>query len=268
MKPSVLWLEDPRSQKRDLTGGKCATLARLLELGYPVPAGFCVTTEAVSAGPDAYEDAAGSLARLSPPWAVRSSATVEDVAGHLFPGLFATRLGLVGESSALEAIEQVGVGRTEAVGAYAKRLGVDPSAIRVAVLVQTLVPAAAAGVAFSRDPVDGERRVLIEANHGLGVTVVDGSVEPDRFSIEGGGEISRSLGSKRQKVVFDLGGEGVVRVETDEAERSRPALDDEGVAAVAAIARRLETDLGHPVDLEWALVSGGVQVLQARPVAA
>jgi phosphoenolpyruvate synthase/pyruvate phosphate dikinase len=265
MKPPVLWLKDPGSQGRDLTGNKCATLALLADLGYDVPDGFCVTTDAISAGPEAYREAVvEALARLQSPWVARSSATVEDAAGHRFPGLFSTQLGLDREGSLLQAIEEVGASASAVVKAYAERLGVDPTAIRMAVLVQSLVPATVAGVAFSRDPVSGQKRVVIEANHGLGTTVVEGSVEPDRFLVGAGGEVSRSLGSKRRKAVF-APGSGVIRVETSDAERSSLALDDGHAALVATAARRLEADLGYPVDVEWALADGRLRVLQARP---
>jgi rifampicin phosphotransferase len=266
--PYVLWLDDPRCQQPNLAGNKGATLARLRSLGYEVPNGFCLTTAALSAGAGRFRgEVPEALRRLGPPWAVRSSANVEDSAGHAFPGLFATLLGLADETSLLAAIEAVDASaHADSVRSYAARFGIDPGAVRMAVLVQALVPAEAAGVAFSRDPIGDEDRVVVEANYGLAETVVDGSVTPDRYAVSPAGEVlARSLGCKREKAIVVASGDGVRRLGTSDAERSRLVLDDEEVAAIGALARRLERDLGSPVDVEWAFAGGLLHVLQARP---
>jgi phosphoenolpyruvate synthase/pyruvate phosphate dikinase len=264
----VLWLSDPQCRCEALAGNKAATLARLRGLGYDVPDGFAVATTAVAAGAGAYADAVrGALDRLDPPWVARSSSTVEDSKGHAFPGLFATLLDLGDPSSLLAAIETIRSGaNSEAMRRYAGRLGVDPGAVEMAVLVQSLVPASVAGVAFSRDPAGGRQDVAIEANYGLGETVVEGSVVPDSFTVGAGGEIlARSLGSKRRKAVA-TGAGGLRRVDVGDPERAAYALADGQVAAVAALARGLERDLGHPVDVEWAFAGDRLHVLQARPI--
>jgi phosphoenolpyruvate synthase/pyruvate phosphate dikinase len=267
--PAVLWLDDPRCREPDLAGNKCATLAQLCGLGYDVPEGFCLTTAALQAGADFYgRPVRDALSRLPSPWVARSSATAEDSPAHAFPGLFGTYLGLADTGSLFAAIERIAAGpEDETIGLYAERVGVDPEAIRMAVLVQGLVPAKAAGVAFSRDPVSAEQHVVIEANHGLGETVVDGSVKPDRFTVGTDGEVvARALGCKRTKAVLGEGGVGMSRVETTDLERSSPALDDDEIAAVAALTRRLEADLGHLVDVEWAFADSRLLLLQARPL--
>jgi phosphoenolpyruvate synthase/pyruvate phosphate dikinase len=267
--PPLLWLNDPQCQDQGSAGNKAANLARLLRLGYDVPDGFSVTTTAIAAGAGSYAAAvAEALARLESPWATRSSSTAEDSPGHAFPGLFTTLLGLDDTSSLLAAIEEVHASASsDVMRRYADRLGVDPDAVRMAVLVQRLVPASVAGVAFSRAPDSRLSQVVIEANYGLGETVVEGSVTPDSFTVGASGEIlDRSLGSKRQKVVAAPGGERPRRVDVGDGERSAFALDDERVAAVAEVARRLEADLGHPVDVEWAFAGDRLYVLQARPI--
>jgi rifampicin phosphotransferase len=262
---TVLWLGDPRCCTRELVGSKASLLARLMALDYEVPDGFCVTTQVLTKGEKFYRrDVLKAAQRLGRPWIARSSATVEDSPGHLFPGLFATFLGLSDEEALLAAITRIAASRRDqSVVAYAKRLGVDPETIHMAVLVQTLVPAKAAGVAFSRHPVSGERQVLVEANHGLGETVVDGSVDPDRFSATSDTVVARILGSKQVKAV--TGPSGVRRCAATEREQHTPAISDSQVVAVATLARKLENDLGYPVDLEWAIAAGRFYVLQARP---
>lgn len=262
---AVLWLEDPRCRSEELVGNKAAVLARLTALGYAVPDGFCVTARVLAAGEERYRRQVLTAAqRLGSPWAARSSATVEDSPGHLFPGLFDTFLGLSDGEALLRAVATIAAGgRDQGVIAYAERLGVDPAAIRMAVLVQRLVPATAAGVAFSRHPVSGEGQVLVEANHGLGETVVDGSVDPDRFAVASGRVTTRTLGSKQVKAA--VGQSGVQRRATTEQEQLMAAISDDQAAAVAAVAEELERELGYPVDLEWAIAAGQLYVLQARP---
>lgn len=267
--PYVVWLDDPSCSRAELAGNKGATLARLAGLGYEVPRGFCLTTAALAAGTDAYrEGLIEAVRRLKPPWAARSSSTAEDAKGHAFPGVFATVLDLSDLASLEQAIEKIEVGvRSEVVLTYARSLGVDPEQVKMAILVQELVPATVAGVAFSRDPVSQEENVVIESNFGLGETVVDGSITPDSFIVNGRGElIERTAGSKQQKVVATTRGTRIRRVETSELERSALSLDDEAVLAVANVTRRLEADLGYPVDFEWAFARERLYVLQARPI--
>ena len=262
----ILWLGSPRSHEEELVGGKAAVLARLTALGYDVPAGFCVTTRALSEGAESYGRMLVEAAqRLAPPWAARSSATVEDSPDHLFPGLFASLLGLSEEGKLLRAVAEIAAGSdSRVVAAYAERAGIDLGAIRMAAIVQTLVPATAAGVAFTRHPITGERQVLVEANHGLGETVVDGSIDPDRFSVATGEVTHRHVGSKQVKAVVDSG--GVRRSSTTERERLKQAISDAQAVDVAATAEEVEGDLGCPVDLEWAFAGDRLYVLQARPV--
>ena len=265
----VLWLDDPRCAHSELTGNKCATLARLVDLGYDVPPGFCLTTTALSAGRDTYKgDLVESTRRLKSPWVARSSSTAEDGHGHAFPGLFTTVLDLPDVGSLMRAIEKIELGtHSEVVLAYARELGVDPQTVRMAILVQSLVPATAAGVAFSRDPVSEEENVVVESNYGLGETVVDGSVTPDSFTVNSDGElIDRTRGTKRHKVVATTLGARVRRVDTSDLERSDLSLGDEDALAVARVTRKLEADLGYPVDVEWAFSGDRLYVLQARPI--
>jgi len=267
--PLVLWLDDPRCAMPELVGNKCSTLAQLVDLGYEVPPGFCLTTAALCAGRGAYEsEVTESIRRLKPPWVARSSSTAEDGHGRAFPGLFTTVLDLPDMGSLMQAIEKIERGtHSEVVLAYARKLGVDPQTVKMAILVQSLVPATVAGVAFSRDPVTEEENVVIESNYGLGETVVDGSVTPDSFTVNGDGEVTdRTRGTKRNKVVATTHGARVRRVDTSDLERSDLSLDDERALTVAKVTRKLEADLGYPVDAEWAFSDDRLHVLQARPI--
>jgi pyruvate,water dikinase len=237
--------------------------------GYEVPRGFCITTAALSAGAHLYEEpVVEALRQLESPWVARSSSTAEDSQGHAFPGLFTTLLDLADAGSLLDAVEKIQIStHSEVVRTYAKRVGVDPDAVRMAILVQSLVPATVAGVAFSCDPVTEVQHVVIEANYGLGETVVDGSVTPDGFTVSAAGEIlKRSVGSKRQKVVATTRGARVRRVDTSDLERAALCLSDQDAVEVAEVTRKLNADLGYAVDIEWAFVNGRLHLLQARPI--
>jgi pyruvate,water dikinase len=265
MSETVLWLGDPACQSASVVGNKGAALARLLQRGHEVPDGFVLSTDGLLS--ESWRDEVeGALGRLARPWAVRSSSTAEDGANVAFAGLFTTVLGLTDPGAVLAAVEAVAAGLDDAaVLAYAKRRAVGADGIRMGVLVQTLVAASVAGVAFSRDPVTGAEEIVIEANYGLGETVVDGSVVPDGARVARDGTIAeRRLGGKAEKVVFD--GDGLRRVPTSSAERESFALSESAIEGVAALVRRLESDAGRPVDVEWAIAGENLYLLQSRAI--
>lgn len=267
--PVTVWLADASCQDASLVGGKTARLAELTRLGYDVPNGFCVTIPALEGPTITWHQAVIAASReLAPPWVARSSANAEDSAEHAFPGLFTTVLDISDLHSAFEAVEQIHrSARGDAVLSYAKHKGISLASLRMAVLVQDLVPAAAAGVAFSRDPVTGDHSVVIEANYGIGETVVDGSVSPDSVTVEAEGAIlERRLGSKRQKVVATTLGTRVRRLDTSPLERSASVLSDDAARDIAHLVRRIEQDLGFAVDVEWAIARERLYTLQARPI--
>jgi pyruvate,water dikinase len=133
--------------------------------------------------------------------------------------------------------------------------------------VQRLVEADAAGVAFTLDPLTGARDVVvIEANFGLGDSVVGGHVNPDGFTVtkETGEIVQRRIGDKRVRSVVASSGS---RLDPLPEHLSRePSLSDEAIRTVADLARRVEEHHGGPVDIEWAWENGRVRLLQARPV--
>jgi len=267
----VLWLGDPQAQKASRVGNKGATLGRMYNAGFNVPAGFCVTVSALSCGRDVYEEAVTeALGKLKPAWVVRSSSTAEDSKSLAFPGLFTTLLDLADVRSALDAIEQVAESvNNSAVRSYAAYHDIAADEIQMAVLVQTMIPATAAGVSFSRDPLTGAPDVVIEANYGLGETVVDGSITPDSVTVKADGSIAeRRTGSKRMKVIATTLDARVRRIETSPLERSNDVLSDLAAQKIAQVTRDIEQYLDVAVDVEWAFVGEELHILQARPITA
>ena len=266
MSRSVLWLHDPQCRDAVRVGNKSATLASLVQRGHRIPEGFVVTTDGRHPGWQA--EVQDALLQLASPWAVRSSSTAEDAAGLAFAGLFATVLGLSDAALVMPAIvEVIDSLDSDGVAAYAGHHGLDPSAMRMGVLVQTLVPATVAGVAFSRDPLTDLAEVVIEANYGLGATVVDGSVVPDGMRVSSAGAVvGRRLGSKREKLVCGCPGASLRRMPTSTDEQTAFAVSDDVAVEIGAVVRQLEADLGMPVDVEWAIANDSLHVLQVRPI--
>ena len=175
-----------------------AASARICELftGQPLPA---PTAAAI----------AGAYASLGDdtPVAVRSSATVEDLPGMSAAGQHDTYLNVIGEAAVLDAVKRcwASLWSVRAIG-YRARRGIEPGEVGIAVVVQQLVLAEAAGVMFTVDPLDGAHdRVVISANWGLGESVVAGDVTPDVAVIDraSGTLVSYQVGSKETMTVAD-----------------------------------------------------------------
>lgn len=243
-------------------GGKAAALARAAAAGMPVPPGLALDAEearAVASGAaSAIASLAARAASIGAPLAVRSSAIGEDGARASFAGQHATLLG-VAPAALAEAVAEVvaSAGRSRA---YRARLGLPEAPM--AVIVQALVPADAAGVAFSVDPRTGRQGVLIEASWGLGEVVVTGRVTPDRWWIPASGPRTFEPGIKDLALLSG----GAEPVELAPALHEAPCLDDAAISAVCALLTRLDTVFQGAHDVEFAFAGGQLWLLQRRPV--
>jgi rifampicin phosphotransferase len=215
---------------------------------------------------------AGAYAALGDdaPVAVRSSATAEDLPGMSAAGQHDTYLNIHGEAAVLDAVKRcwASLWSARAIG-YHARHGVAPGDVSIAVVVQRLVPAEAAGVMFTVDPVDGVHdKIVISANWGLGESVVDGSVTPDVAVVDrvSGALVSYQTGSKKTTTVAD--GTATRVTDTPAGLRSATVLSPDQAGELARIGLEIEKLYDEPVDVEWALVAGEVSVVQARPITA
>lgn len=233
-----LSLDDPAAADPASVGGKAATLARLRREGLPVPSGRVLPAAAAAALPDNGALAASLgplLVDLPGPVAVRSSAVEEDGQRDSYAGQLDSLLSVQGVDAVADAVRAVvRSGSSPRVLQYAGR------AARVAVLVQPMVDARAAGVAFSADPVTGDRDVvMISAVPGLCDRLVAGLQEGEHWRVD------------------------------DRAACADPrVLSPDDARTIAALARRAEDLLGCAVDIEWALVDDQPVLLQARPITA
>src|SRR6478736_5619937 len=181
----------------------------------PVPNGFVVVgdLDALALG--------AAVDRLGAPMAVRSSGLLEDSATASFAGQLQTVLGVVGSAEAAAAILACGrSGTADRVRAYAVRTGAATPP-RVPVVVQRLVAAEVAGVVFTQDPRTGLDDVVIEAAWGLGGSVVDGQVVPDRFTVSALGTVEGSVGSKATRLDWRDGSGGARRLGLSAGHRVR-----------------------------------------------
>ncbi len=201
--------------------------------------------------------------------AVRSSATAEDSVGTSFAGEFETWVDIVGASDVLEHVRRcylsVFSGR---VLSYVAMKGIDPYAIEMAVVIQKTVRARAAGVMFTISPTSGDRsKIVLEANWGLGLSVVGGEVTPDRYVVDKVGLVvaDHTLGDKRVEYR-----RGDALVDVPEDRREAFCLTDTEVLTLARLGKHLEKLHGAAQDIEFAVDEelpdgSNVVLLQCRP---
>lgn len=233
----ALWLEQITEEDRARVGQKALNLARLLRQGLPVPDGF-VLPAGIDLDAAQQDTLFAAYARLGGAVAVRSSGTAEDLQGASFAGQYRTFLDVRQASGVVEAARACLASASQA-SAYARALSA-PETGGMAVLVQRFVEPRAAGVAFTRHPMDPDA-MLVESHAGRGEALVSGEVTPDRYVLD------RASGAVREGP-------------------ARGSLDAASLAQIAALARRAELLLGAPQDVEWAIGTDGPVLLQARPI--
>lgn len=203
------------------------------------------------------------------PLAVRSSATAEDLPEASFAGQQDTFLNVIGEGPLLEAVQRCWASLwTDRAIAYRQRNAIPHQSVALAVVVQEMVPAEAAGVLFTANPVSGRRaEAVVDASLGLGEAVVSGAVSPDNYVVDKGSLaiLSRRLGSKEQQVV-SLAEGGTRRVTVDAERAGRPAVDEAIIRQVVQAGNEIEAHFGWPQDVEWAVAEGKLYILQSRPI--
>ncbi|MEA2669358.1 MAG: rifampicin phosphotransferase [Chloroflexota bacterium] len=210
-----------------------------------------------------------SLARLGEraAYAVRSSATAEDLPTASFAGQQDTYLNVVGPAATLEHISRCWASLfTERAVTYRLRNGFDHRKVHMAVVVQQMVFPEAAGVLFTADPVTSNRKVAsVEATFGLGEALVSGRVNADVFKVRDGGVVARAIATKRL-AIHALPAGGTQEQTIDPERQDQPALTDAQVVRLAQLGRRIEAHFGRPQDIEWCLVDDEFQIVQSRPI--
>ncbi|GAB7045603.1 rifamycin-inactivating phosphotransferase [Catenuloplanes indicus] len=208
---------------------------------------------------------AGDVPGGNAAFAVRSSATAEDLPEASFAGQQDSFLNVAGTDAVLAHVQRVWASLfTERAVAYRRRNGFDHRRVFMAVVVQRMVAPDAAGVLFTADPVTSDRRLAsVEAAVGLGEALVSGRAHADSFTVRDGEILTRAIAVKPTAVRAAPGG-GVQDVAVDDP--ARPALTDAQVVRLVALGRRIEAQLGVPQDIEWCLTGDDISVVQSRPI--
>lgn len=278
---ALLRLGEAESGDAAVVGAKAATLSRLRQVfSDRVPSGWALPAAqlAVFLEPEkpkkdqdaALESLRATMQRVlrdraSEHYAVRSSGLDEDSSEHSFAGQYRTVLGVSGAEALADAISScVRSSSTPQIDAYRRGLGqLDVRA--PGVLVQEMVPADRAGVAFTTNPVSGASEVVVDAGYGLGDLVVGGEITPDEFAVDDRGNLlRRKIGSKRRMSL--LTADGVTQMPVPGALQRQASLSPPQLSAVVEAANLCRDTLGYQADVEWAIAEDTVFVLQARPV--
>ncbi len=246
------WLENVTVDDRAIVGGKAAVLGSLMNAGFLVPNGFCITAFGFARfglkgciPPKMVREIQNAYHRLAPDGAkvaVRSSGTAEDSSAASFAGQYETRLNVENENDLLTAIYRCWEAADSArVQYYREKQQVKGEAV-LPLLVQRMIPAQVSGVLFTVDPLSGVGEAIIEAVVGLGDDLVSGKITPDRYRVTVEGEVSV------------------------EPVLEQPLLTSVQCHQLADLGWQAEAILGEPQDMEWALYEGQFHLLQARPV--
>jgi pyruvate,water dikinase len=203
-----------------------------------------------------------------PPVAVRSSATAEDLPGASFAGQMETYLNIRGEEALLAAVRRCWASLwTARAISYRAKQGIAPAAVSLAVAVQELLAADAAGVLFSANPVNGRRdQLVIDGCWGLGEALVSGQVTPDHWVVNARTGAVLEAHVARKEFMTTRQDAGTVLLPVPAALREQPVLDAAQVVALAELGRRVAAHYGAPQDVEWALAQGRLYLVQARPI--
>ena len=202
-------------------------------------------------------------------YAVRSSATAEDLPDASFAGQQDTYLNVRGQQALLEHIRACWISLfTDRAVLYRLQNRFDQRAVALSVVVQRMLEPDISGIMFTADPVSGHRQIVsIDASFGLGEALVGGLVSADLYQVDKrrGRVVKRQI-SDKQIAIRALPGGGVEQVALDDGQRRRPALSEAQALELARLGSQIEAHYGTPQDIEWASENGQFYVLQARPI--
>jgi len=200
--------------------------------------------------------------------AVRSSATAEDLPEATFAGQQDTYLNISGEASVMKAVKScLGSLWTARAVAYRAKQETALEGLAMAVIVQQMARAEAAGVMFTANPVTGADEIVINAAWGLGESIVGGNVTPDNIVADKATGKVKSITVSEKTVMTAVTETGTEEIEVDASRRNARVLDDDAVKRLVEFGCRIEQHYGTPQDIEWAVIRDGqFAMLQSRPI--
>jgi pyruvate, water dikinase len=298
----ILPLTSPAARDTERVGPKAANLARLDQAGLPTPGGFCITAEAYhrqiqhlgitdavcvyaeadqtmqrrlsveirlalyqsDLAPDLLADILAAWWEQQKPAAVRSSSLIEDRADTSFAGQFESFLGINADSEFITALRAcwAALWTTQARRSMAQH-DLQPSDTAMAVLVQPLIGARASGGGLSET---AEGQMLLSATWGLGSTIAQGEVVPDRIVLSRQGFVRTNEAGRKHHREACLHGAGTAAQAVPDDLVRAPCLQAGQATELGRLMRKAEDILGHAVEIEWALDDEGFRLLQARPL--
>ena len=301
-------LEDTANSNIEKVGGKAANLTQVMAQGFPVPPGFVINTSAYAdhlsrllspaksdfksvsseaklirealmastLSKDLEKEVLSSHRSLQSErdvpliYAVRSSATAEDLSGASFAGQHESYY-YVTEGKLGKMIKSCWASLwTDAACSYRHAQGIDHLSVKMAVIVQEMIPSEVSGITFTEDPVTGDKSVVvIESSWGMGAAIVDGRVTPDQFTIhrESRAIIKSRISHKRHMVPPSPENPDHIRIiDVPEQKRSAATLSDEQIQIITTHALKAEAYFGCSQDIEWAFHKDSFYLLQSRPV--
>ncbi|HEY52093.1 MAG TPA: phosphoenolpyruvate synthase [Caldilineae bacterium] len=202
-------------------------------------------------------------------YAVRSSATAEDLPGASFAGQQDTYLNVRGEADLLDAVRRCWASLfTDRAILYRCENHFPHREVQLSVVVQRMIVAEKSGILFTADPLTGHRHTLsIDASYGLGEALVSGLVTPDSYRVDKRTRaiLERRIADKRIAITPEKEG-GVRQVTIPQEQRQATVLNDEQILALTDLGCRVEALYDAPQDIEWAIADGKIHLLQARPI--
>ncbi|MDP4132676.1 MAG: phosphoenolpyruvate synthase [Bacillota bacterium] len=297
MNQSILNFADINKTMLPIVGGKGANLGELTKIGgLNVPGGFCITTDVYKAAAQSCgisslisEITADNTSEISSEirgrienaqlpqsvvdeikvsentaYAVRSSATSEDLPTASFAGQQDTYLNIIGKDNIINAIKKCLASLfTERAVVYRNQNNFPHDKVSLSVVIQEMVQSEMSGIMFTADPVSGNRKVIsIDASFGLGEALVSGLVNSDNYKIYNGRIIAKKVENKEISIVSDKSGGTAVK----SINNKNQVLTDEQILELSEIGKKIEAHFDSPQDIEWAFSDGKFYIVQSRPI--
>ncbi|HEV8702384.1 MAG TPA: phosphoenolpyruvate synthase [Candidatus Polarisedimenticolia bacterium] len=202
-------------------------------------------------------------------YAVRSSATAEDLPGASFAGQQDTYLNVRGREALLDKVRDCWVSLfTDRAITYRAKNGFDHRRVFLSVVVQRMVSPEVSGILFTADPIDGRRHIVsIDAGFGLGEALVSGLVSADLFKVDKRtNEVTDKKIARKTVAIRPLPGGGTRQEALPPERQTAPSLTDEAARDLARLGARIEEHYGRPQDIEWCIEAGKVYIVQSRPI--
>lgn len=328
MEKYVLFLKEINKTHISFVGGKGANLGEITQAGFPVPPGFCITTQAYRKFTQAREDQVTSYKEITEKefndnhlstlldeldriasneiqqiqtlgqrirehleslvipddikeeiiaawkvigedksYAVRSSATAEDLQGASFAGQQDTYLNICGEEQLLQAVKRCWASLfTDRAIVYRAKNGFDHQKVQMSVVVQRMVFPEVSGIMFTADPITGHRKTIaIDASFGLGEALVSGLVSADMYRVRDGRIIHKQISQKKMAIEAVPGG-GTIRRDLSQEQQISQALSDEKILELAEWGQKIAAHYDTEQDIEWCWAEGEFFIVQSRPI--